>query len=124
MGPNIAAQARHGRRMAVLTLRPGLFIVADVPEAAIMPTLEGGFGLAPVLVPAIKAAAMTALKSPARQERVEARREARQNGDGLLKRIFNPSSPSHARPALPGPAEPAPLMLAGCCEWCDARDRL
>ena len=41
---NLRIQAGNGHRAAVMTLRPGLYLVADVKEQAVLPATEGGVG--------------------------------------------------------------------------------
>lgn len=60
----LRVQARPGHRAAVLELRPGLYILADVPEQTLRGMAgwdEGEVGLAPVLVPLIVSSAAQAL---------------------------------------------------------------
>ena len=117
LNDNIVAQVRGGRRMAVLQLRPGLYIVADVAEQAILPTLEGGLGMTGgALATAITAVAQRTLSEQGRERRAarrERRQERREDG-GMLSNLLN----RYREPALDTDA-PAPLSLAGCCEWCD-----
>ena len=53
VGDRIAVRARRGYRAAVQEVRPGLFLVGEVPEAAARPE----FGILPLLAPAMVAAA-------------------------------------------------------------------
>ena len=63
LGPQLRLQARRGYRAAVVELRPGMYVVAEVPEAAI----HAEFGVAPLLLaPLLVNAATKALQQPAK----------------------------------------------------------
>jgi hypothetical protein len=57
MGRTLRVQAAVGHRAAVIELKPGLFLVAEVPEAALRPE----FGFIPLLAPMIMNAATSAI---------------------------------------------------------------
>ena len=103
LGSNIRIQAGNGHRAAILPLRPGLWIVADVAEQSVLPTTEGGFGMAPIL-PGLM---LNAVRSVVQNRRE--RRAARQG-----------ASPYQATAVAPG----SPLTLAGLagCTWCTTED--
>ena len=60
MGPNLKIQAQEGFRAAVIELKPGLYVVAEIAEQATRPE----FGLAPMLAPLVVKAATNALLGP------------------------------------------------------------
>ena len=61
-------QARAGHRAAVVELRSGLYLVAEVPERSLRPE----FGVLPVLAPLVISAARSALSNrPQRPRRPE-----------------------------------------------------
>ena len=60
MGPNLKIQAQEGFRAAVIALKPGLYVVAEIAEQATRPE----FGLAPMLAPLVVKAATNALLGP------------------------------------------------------------
>lgn len=63
MGPNLRIQAAKGYRAAVIELKPGLFIVAEVPEHV----ARSEFGIAPLLAPLVIRAATKAIATPPEQ---------------------------------------------------------
>jgi hypothetical protein len=65
LGKTLRLQAIQGHRAAVVTLRPGLYLVADVPAR----NLDPEFGVIPLLVPLIVTAASAALKGGKRKPR-------------------------------------------------------
>jgi hypothetical protein len=104
MGKHLRIQASNGHRAAVIELKPGLFVVADIPDAMAKPEL----GFAPILAPLMIRAANRAMK----------RREAREIADnGQQPQVIYVQIPS-AQLALPGPVE-AGAKVAG---WADAED--
>lgn len=60
MGPNLKIQAQEGFRAAVIELKPGLYVVAEIADQATRPE----FGLAPLLAPLVIQAATRALVGP------------------------------------------------------------
>lgn len=96
MGKNLRVQAAVGHRAAVIELKPGLYLVAELPETALRPE----FGFVPLLAPMIvKAAAKTIGPIVDAIERGKAAR-----GDHGARQIA-------ARPD--GAGQPAPLALPG-----------
>ena len=63
MGPHLRIQAAEGYRAAVIELKPGLFIVAEVPEHV----ARSEFGIAPLLAPLVVRAATKAIATPPEQ---------------------------------------------------------
>jgi len=106
LGHNIRIQAGNGHRAAILPLRPGLWIVADVAEQSVLPTTEGGFGLAPILPGLMLRAVRNAVQNG--QERRSNRRAERR------------SVPYQTTAVVPS----SPLTLAGMagCTWCSAEE--
>ncbi len=98
LGSNIRIQAGNGHRAAILPLRPGLWIVADVAEQSVLPPEEGGFGLAPILPGLMLRAVRSAVQS-GRERRAERR-----------------AAPYQTTAVAPS----RPLTLAGMvgCTWC------
>lgn len=60
MGPNLRIQAAAGYRAAVIELKPGLFVVAEVPEHV----TRSEFGVLPLLAPLVVSAATKAITNP------------------------------------------------------------
>ena len=58
MGAHLRVQAVRGTRAAVIELKPGLYLVAEVPEQSLRPE----FGIIPLLAPLLTMAASRALK--------------------------------------------------------------
>lgn len=94
LGHFLQLQAAEGHRAAVVPLRPGLYLVAEVPERATRPEL----GVLPLLAPLVVRAATKALHQPMSlaKERV-------------------------ARALLPGPA-PEPDTPTAAVGWLDPDD--
>lgn len=67
LGPNLRLQARRGHRAGVIELRPGLYLVAEVPAEALQ---RPEFGAA-FLVPLVTSVAVEALKQPATQQALQ-----------------------------------------------------
>lgn len=65
LGRNLRLQARSGHRAAVVEIRKGLFLVAEVPEKSLKPE----FGILPLLAPLLVTAARSALKGKKRKPR-------------------------------------------------------
>ncbi len=117
LNSNIRIQAGNGHRAAVMELRPGLYLVADVKDQAVLPATAGGFGA--VLPMLMAKGAATALRRV-----VQKRRE--NGGRRLWDRernnpVLNPPSQPHL--------SPEPLLLAGpvenigeCCCWVRPED--
>lgn len=91
LGPNLKMKARKGFRAAVVEVKPGLFVVAEVPERSVE------FGLGPLLL------APALVKTLGRAFR---RGQAGQGQPGVQQQSASPppALPAPpARPALPGP---------------------
>jgi hypothetical protein len=58
MGTHLRVQAVRGTRAAVIELKPGLYLVAEVPEQSLRPE----FGVIPLLAPLLTMAASRALR--------------------------------------------------------------
>ncbi len=101
MGRNLRVQAAVGHRAAVIELKPGLFLVAELPEQATRPE----FGFLPFLAPMIVKAASDTI-TPIVQAS-QAQRAARQANAAQVRMVA--AQPAPAAPlALPGPvAAPA-----------------
>ena len=99
MGNNLRVQARAGHRAAVMELRSGLYLVADVTSEVLMPSTQGE-DVGAVLPGLMAKAAITAIRN---------RRERRQNALTALQ-------PRE----LPGPTSP-PLQMHGVAglPWSD-----
>jgi hypothetical protein len=65
LGRNVRLQSKVGHRAAVVEIRKGLFLVAEVPEK----TLRPEFGVLPLLAPLLVTAARSALKGKKRKPR-------------------------------------------------------
>lgn len=105
MGNHLRVQAAVGHRAAVISLRPGLYLVAELPEEAMRPE----FGVLPLLAPMIVKAATNTLVPTART----AQPAARPQGCGLLTAV---APLARAALALPGPVAPA---LPAPVDWAD-----
>lgn len=99
MGPNLRIQAAQGFRAAVIELKPGLFVVAEVPEHV----TRSEFGIVPLLAPLVVRAATKAITTPPEQRMLPK----------LVQAMQQPPAQAAAPPALPGPvATPAPAQRA------------
>lgn len=122
---NIRIQAGNGHRAAVMELRPGLYIVADVKDQATLPSAEGGIaGVLPALMARGAANALQTI--------VQNRRAQREAGGGRRRLwdrqrnnpVLNPPTQPHLSPMS------QPLLLAGpvatdigeCCCWTRKED--
>jgi len=133
LGRQLRIQARMGHRAAVIDLRPGLFLVAEIPEAV----TRTEFGIAPLLAPLMVRAATQALNpEQAPQQRrgplaaLFQRGQQAARGDKPL-RLFRArskeesaaSAPQKAPLALPGPVASSPggsfLLPAPNVGWAD-----
>ena len=101
MGRNLRIQAARGHRAAVVDLRPGLDLVAEIPEAV----TRTEFGLAPLLAPLIVTAAKKAL-------------DGRKPAKGPLTALFRQGGTPRA---LPGPVD-SDLLPAPTVDWVDDDD--
>lgn len=108
MGRTLRVQAAVGHRAAVIELKPGLFLVAELPEAALRPE----FGFVPLLAPMIMNAASSAI-GPISQ----AVQTAQQNRQ---RRRLAAAAPAPAAPlALPGPVAAPAAAGAPLLGWAD-----
>lgn len=113
LGRQLRIQARMGHRAAVIDLKPGLFLVAEIPEAV----TRTEFGIAPLLAPLMVNAASQALnpnQAPQRRGPLAAlfqRGQRAQQGDKPL-RLFRARAKA-APAATPTDGSPAPLALPG-----------
>jgi len=103
MGHNLRIQAANGHRAAVIDLKPGLYLVAEVPEQATRPE----FGVLPLLAPMMLTAAKGA---------IDAGTQAAQ-GRGPLAALFNPGRAAanpgvRAVPVQAAPVQAAPAVVA------------
>ena len=106
MGPNLRIQAATGYRAAVIELKPGLFVVAEVPEHI----TRSEFGVLPLLAPLVVKAAAKAISTPPEQrllpKLVQAVRQQPQAAatapaqPGVVQRLLT------ARQPTPAPAAP------------------
>ncbi len=136
MGRNMRLQARQGHRAAVIELKPGLYLVAELPEQV----ARSEFGVASVLAPLVVKAASKAIQhrqQTPKEQRLLYRvmhRDQAQDGQGqplrrlfqrpdgqvqdehgnIIQRIFHPKQaqaqaqqPAQAQPQLPA-LQPAP----------------
>jgi hypothetical protein len=98
VGPKVRVQAQRGTRAAVIALRPGLYLVAELPEQV----AKSEFGALPLLAPMMVNAARRALVEddggPGPLTRLFQRRDA----DGV--RMIRARRPAQ----LPGPVAQAP----------------
>ena len=114
MGRRLRIQAALGYRAAVIELKPGLYLVAEVPDAV----TRQEFGLAPLLAPMMMRAARRSMDEP--QERrgpfQNLFRRRQQEPIRYVQVIQQAPSapPGTAQPplALPGLAEPSTMMVA------------
>ena len=63
LGSHLRLQAKAGHRAAVVEIRKGLFLVAEVPEKSLKPE----FGFVPLLAPLLVTAAKSALNGKKRK---------------------------------------------------------
>jgi hypothetical protein len=111
MGRHLRVQAEVGYRAAVIELRPGLFLVAEVPERATRPD----FGVVPLLAPLILKAASDAL-GPRRHDRDDVDEDDEIRCSPPPKALPGPVEPPRAteEPPLLGWADDQLLVDVGC----------
>lgn len=102
LGPGMRLQTRQGLRAAIVEVKPGLFVVAEVPAESV----EFGFG------PMLLAPALMKTLGRALQGRRSAGRAGRAHRPEL-------STESDAR-QLPGPVAEAEPKTEGLARWLDA----
>lgn len=113
LGLHLRVQAEAGHRAAIIALRPGLFLVAEIPEE----TTRTQIGLAPVLAPLLLRSASKALLQR-RPSDPPASPEAATPGTALVK------PGAQAVPAANlGWADAEDVAAALGCDLCDPRDR-
>jgi hypothetical protein len=114
MGTHLRIQASEHHRAAVIALRPGLFLVAELPEQV----ARSEFGVAAVLAPLVIKAASKAIQY--RQQTEPTQRplyrllhrdqdQARERPGQMLQRVFNPKK---AQASAPVAQQPPALQLA------------
>ncbi len=115
MGRALRIQAAAGHRAAVIDLKPGLFLVAELPDAV----TRTEFGLAPVLAPLMVTAARRALDEPPRERRGPLAALFRRRREPVVRYVE--VQPPHGPLALPGPvATDAPMVVpAPNVGWAD-----
>ena len=106
MGTHLRIQAQAGHRAAVVELKPGLYLVAQVPEQATRPEI----GLAPLLAPLmVKAARRVMANRQARQAQAQQQGQVAQPpGKGILAmfRHPQPSQPGQLQRVQAQPTQP------------------
>jgi hypothetical protein len=135
MGRHLRIQAAAGHRAAVIDLKPGLYLVAEIPDAV----TRTEFGVAPLLAPLMIRAAKKAIEGPQEGQpprrgplaALFQRREGREAPIRLFRaREAQPAAPAPvpapAPKALPGPVGPPVgssfLLPAPNVGWADERD--
>lgn len=129
MGRHLRIQAAAGHRAAVIDLKPGLYLVAEIPDAV----TRTEFGVAPLLAPLMIRAAKKAIDGPQEGQpprrgplaALFQRRDPR-GGPIRLFRAREAQPPASAPKALPGPVGPPAdhsfLLPAPNVGWADERD--
>ena len=128
MGAHLRLQAAAGHRAAVVPLRPGLYLVAEIPDAQ----ARSEFGAAAVLAPMVIKAATRAL-TQGQEGQPAVGPQLLQAAQRLLAPPQGMAQPAPAQPAypayqpqpiaLPAPAQPmlpAPAPVLG--QWVEAED--
>jgi hypothetical protein len=103
MSRNLRIQAAKGHRAAVMELRPGLYLVAEMPEDV----ARSQFGFAPLLAPLMVRSARRAIERP-------------EGRPGLFRRREPRALPGPVVPMLPGPV--APQLPTTEVAWADPAD--
>ncbi|MCB9765631.1 MAG: hypothetical protein H6739_38005 [Alphaproteobacteria bacterium] len=99
VGPHLRLQAQVGYRAAVIPLRPGLYLVAELPEAA----TRSEFGFVPLLAPLMVKAATRALNPQQAQQPgmlqklIDMRQERLEQGTALIPSLRR--QPEQVEPA-------------------------
>ncbi len=102
MGTQLRIQAKAGHRAAVIELKPGLYLVAQVPDSAARPE----FGLAPLLAPLmVKAASRVMTRRQARQAQ-QPGEQAQRPGQRFWSMFHHPQA------GQPQPVQPTPAPQA------------
>lgn len=109
MGRRLRIQAAVGHRAAVIELKPGLYLVADLPEAV----ARTEFGFAPLLIPLMMNAARRSMDAPGEGRGPFARMFRRRREEAPVRYVqVQPPAPSPAPLALPGPVEDTTVRVA------------
>jgi len=121
MGRHLRIRAASGYRAAVIDLKPGLYLVAELPEEV----SRTEFGIAPLLAPLMVQAAKRALAKPAEGKTGPLSALFRQHREGGPVKLFQ----AREARALPGPAPKAALepdetflLPAPDVDWADEHD--
>ena len=117
MGRRLRIQAAVGHRAAVIELKPGLYLVADLPETV----ARTEFGLAPLLIPLMMNAARRSMDAPGERQGPFARMFRRRREEEPV-RYVQVQPPVQAQPplALPGPVEDSTVrVVAPNVGWAD-----
>lgn len=117
MGNRLKIQAAQGFRAAVIELKPGLFLVAEMPEAV----ARSEFGLAPILAPLMTTAARRSLDEPPQRRGLFRNLFHRRDEPIRYVTVQPPQLPAPVTPlALPGPVAPEPAVVpAPNVGWAD-----
>ena len=118
MGRKLRIQAAVGHRAAVIELKPGLYLVADLPEAV----TRTQFGLAPLLAPMMMRAARRSLDEPGERRGPFARMFRRRQREEPVRyvQVVQPEAAVPVVPQLPGPAEDGTVLVpAPNVGWAD-----
>jgi hypothetical protein len=105
MGRRLRIQAAAGHRAAVIELKPGLYLVADLPEAV----TRTAFGFAPILAPMMLKAARRSMDEPVGERRGPFARLFRRRHREAPVRYVEVAQPQGA---LPGPTEAGTVLVA------------
>lgn len=103
LGPHLRVRSRRGYRPAVVEVKPGLYLVAELPDRAV----EMGFAPAVMLAPAIARTLARAVRG--RQERRQLA-----DGGGQVRQLPGPVDPDwqdDPRRGRPRPSERVPRWL-------------
>ena len=123
VGQRLRIQAAVGHRAAVIELKPGLYLIADIPEAV----TRTQFGLAPLLAPMMMRAARRSLDEPGEERRGPFARLFRRRQREEPVRYVQVVQPDagvppvvQQVPQLPGPTEDGTMLVpAPNVGWAD-----
>ena len=153
LSPELELHAAEGTRAAVIPLRPGLYLVAEVSEQALSPNMGGTEVGAVAIATAAMTAARAALNIRQRRqeqgkeplvrelrdrladgtlrERLQVVRDRMQSGQGLVARFRDGEGPlrdrlfDHPQPGVTIPAgEPGELLPEPIPAWAEPEDRV
>jgi hypothetical protein len=130
LGPHMRLQAASGYRAGVIELRPGLFLVAEVPTQALAPE----FGVAAVLAPMVVSAAAKALENPETQKAIV--KTAEKGASAIARGLSKPKDHGQPKPRAERPpashktapsarrplALPPPQSETALVPWADEED--